>query len=364
VASLGDLLVLLHDAAQRARPARLTVTEWRHGPRSAEAWDRYLRARHGSTFAPASDPADDAQAESSWSVRLHYDGPERYREEAAGRQAGHRYVVRDGPRWLSWDADWGVVSSDSEPEGGPLSSSVAFLLDPVVLVGAFRFDDPRAVELVGRPALHVSARPRDAWDQGGPGVFRLGPGADQVELTFDAETGALLRSESRIDGKPFHRLDVNEIDYASSPPETFAVEPPPGHDEPPGPWMRPRRLPLHELAASAPFVLLVPSRVPDGWRLGDAQLLDGRERPRVEATAFLDYSSRDGAYALAIRERSARVDADTAAETTDRGETVTPRFVVTLVRSGTWVELQGDDRELLVDLVRALEPAPTEPPRL
>ena len=362
--SLGDLLLLLHDAAERTRPARLTVTEWRHGPLSAEAWDRYLRARHGTALPHASDPAEEAPAESTWSLRLHYDGPERYREESAGAQAGGRYVVRDGPRWLSWDADWGVVSSDSEPDGGPLSSSVAFLLDPVALVGAFRFDHPRETELARRPALTVDARPRAAWEQAGSGVFRLGPGADLVDLSFDAETGALLRSESRIDGQPFQRIEVTEIEYTASPPETFAVEAPPGHDAPPGPWMRPRRLPLHELAAIAPFHVLAPSRVPDGWRLGDAQLLDGREHPRVEATVFLDYSSRNGAYAIAIRERAAKDDEDTAAETTDRGATVTPRFVVTLVRSGTWVELTGDDHDLLHELAAALEPAPSAPPRM
>jgi hypothetical protein len=272
--------------------------------------------------------------------------------------------VRDGVRWLSWDADWGVVSSDSEPDARPLSSSVAFLLDPVPLVAAFRFDEPRAAEVAGRRALTVDARPRDAWEHAGSGAFRLGPGADVVRLTFDAETGALLRSESSIDGTAFHRLEVTEIEYASSPPKTFAVEPPPGHDDPPGPWMRPRRLSLHELAASAPFAVLAPTRVPDGWRLGDAQLLDGREQPRVEATAFLDYTSRNGAYAIAIRERGARGDLDTAPETLDRGATVTPRFVVTLVRSRTWVELSGDDRDLLLDLAGALEPAQTERPRL
>jgi hypothetical protein len=80
--------------------------------------------------------------------------------------------------------------------------------------------------------------------------------------------------------------------------------------------------------------------------------------------AFLDYASRNGAYAIAIRQRAAQEDADVATETVDRGETVTPRFIVTLVCSGTWVELQGDDRELLLDLACALEPAPTDLPRL
>ena len=123
MATLGELLELIHDAGQRASPAQLTVVEWHHGPRTSRAWDAYMRARHPTAYVRASDPTPEAPDESRWTVRLVYDGPERFREESAGRQLGARYLVRDGDLWLTWDKDWGIVSSDSEPEDGPPAST-------------------------------------------------------------------------------------------------------------------------------------------------------------------------------------------------------------------------------------------------
>jgi hypothetical protein len=361
VATIGDLLALVHDAACRASPARLTVSEWRHGPRSAEAWDAFMRSRHGTTYQRVPDSVPEPPDESRWSVTLSYETRERFREESAGPQAGVRYFVRNGEHWLTWDADWGLVTSDSEPDGGLRVPSFAFLLDPVELVPALRFGRPDEGSLAGRPTLTTLATPRPV-DAGGA-FLRVGPGADAVELSFDAETGALLRSEASIGGAPFHRLEVTEIVYEPIAPERFAVVPPDGHEGEAGRWPRPVVLPLHELATKTPFTLLVPGRVPDGWRLVTSQLLEGRERPPLEATAFLDYTSSDGAYPVGMRERASAA-ADSASGVVDHGSTVAPRFVVTVVRSGTWVELAGSDRDLLVELADELVPAPTKPPRL
>ena len=51
----------------------------------------------------ASAPA--APQETSRTTRLALESPTRYREESAGVQAGKRYQVRDGERWVVWDAD-------------------------------------------------------------------------------------------------------------------------------------------------------------------------------------------------------------------------------------------------------------------
>ena len=361
MATLGELLELIHDAGHRASPAQLTVVEWHHGPRTSRAWDAYMRARHPTAYARASDPTPDAPDESRWTVRLVYDGPERFREESAGRQLGSRYLVRDGDLWLTWDKDWGVVSSDSEPEDGPPASTLGFMLDPVELVAAFRFGSPSTGSVAGRPALIVRATSRSG-NQGSV-VFRVGPGADAVELAFDAERGALLRSEATLDGEPFHRLEVTEIAFGAAPADAFAVEPPAGHEGKAGRWARPVAMPLHELASSAPFTVLLPARVPDGWRLGITQLLDGREHPRLETTAFLDYASPDGVYSIGIRER-ATDGGDAGPDVVDSGPTVSPRFTLTLVREGTWVELSGAERDLLEELARELVPASSRAPGL
>jgi hypothetical protein len=226
MASLGDLLELIHHATIRARPAQLTVDEWRHNARAAQAWDAFMRARHPKSQAPADLPPD-PPAESRSTVRLVYDGPERYREEAAGSQEGARYIVRDGDRWITWDRDWGLVSSDSELEDAPPASSLGFMLDPVELSSSFRFAPPTDGTIAGRPSLTVVATARE--DTPGSALFRVGPGAEAVELSFDAQTGALLRSEAAVDGQPFHRLEVTEITYGPSPAEAFVVAPPAGH---------------------------------------------------------------------------------------------------------------------------------------
>src|SRR6476659_7645204 len=146
VTRLGEVLELLHGAGERARPARLTVLEWTHRSRSAAAFDRFMaehHARHAGapvTHIASAESAPAAPQETSRTTRLALESPTRYREESAGVQAGKRYQVRDGERWVVWDADWGAVTHETAPEGGPPSTSYALLLDPVGLVGAYRLE--------------------------------------------------------------------------------------------------------------------------------------------------------------------------------------------------------------------------------
>jgi hypothetical protein len=375
VGRLGEILELLHGAAERARPARLTVVEWRHGPRTQEAFQRYTAARHrpgaGSMqVAVAQRPGEPAPDETSWTTSLAFDSETRFREDSAGVQTGKRYLVRDGERWVSWDADWGAMTSDSD-ESGALSSSYAFLLDPVGIVSSFRLEPVGATEIAGRAALAVRATPRPVPESTGVALLQLGPGADVVGLDVDAERGALLRSEAFVDGEPFHRLEVTEIAFGPNPPATFDLDLPAGAETHAG-WPRPRRLQLHELAAAAPFRVFAPERVPDGWRLAASLFTEGRERPPVESHVFLSYASRDGAYMVSVTERAAggprhewlEWEYDGDIERADAGEHVEPRHHVRVEREGTVVELAGADPSLLAELARSLAPAPTEPPSL
>jgi hypothetical protein len=369
---LGAILTLLHDAADRSSPARLTVVEWRHGPRSNVAFERFMASHHpaaGSTHSVGSgDPA--APTESSWSTTLSFERTDRFREESAGKQAGGRYLVRDGDRWVAWDKDWGATSSEADGEGGLRSSTYAFLLDPVGLVAALRLSPLSDGEVAGRRVRRVDATPR-----GEPGgeraLFQIGAGADRVELAVDAERGALLRSEAFVDGEPFHRLEVTEIAFGPIPETTFTLALPPGADASQG-WYRPVRLALHEFAATAPFAVFVPERLPLGWRLVESLFTPARERPPIEPEVFLTYVSGDGAYALNVRERAAgsqreewlRWEPSGELELTDAGEHVQPRHYVRVEREGTLVELSGSELPLLTSLVAVLVPAPTGPPSL
>jgi hypothetical protein len=367
MSALGDLLELLHDAAVKARPATLTVVEWSHAARSSEAFARFMAQRHsGTAYASSREPSPE---ESSWSTTLSFEHESRFREEADGRQAGQRFLVRDGSVWLTWDAAWGTVSSEVE-EGAP-SANYGFLLDPVALVGELRLEPTGTAEHAARPAILVHGIPRDGPSVGSM-LLRLGAGADAFALVVDAERGALLRVEAMLHGEPFRRFDVTRIAYGPIDPSTFTVAAPPGAPAAAG-WPRPQPMPLHEIAARAPFTLLVPERVPDGWRL-TAMLLQGRDEPPLPTSATLSYTSPEGAYGVTLQERAAgATDAedgwrtwrrDGELEVADEGEYVDPRHHVRLERDGTVVELSGSDPGLLAQLARSLVPAAAEPPRL
>jgi len=371
VGALGEILEAVHDAPERARPATLTVTEWTHSARSSAAFERFMAARHGSSYAVTQAVAGEGAtpAESRWTTTLAFEGPTRFRESSAGKQSGQRYFVRDGDRWLSWDADWGGASDETEGEGRP-TPTYAFLLDPLALVSGLRLEPAGTTEVGGRAAWHLRATPRD--EPEGPGAsHRLGLGADAYELALDVERGVLLRGEALLDDEPFHRLEVSDIAFGPIDPRTFAVAVPEGAEAPTG-WFRPLRLPLHELAAATPFQVFVPADVPEGWRLVERLLTPARDRPRVAPSVSLVYASREGAYVVGIQERGAEAEhrdslawqRDGYLEVADAGEHVEPRHHVRIAREGTVVELSGADPELLAGLARSLVPAPTEPPRL
>ena len=79
-----------------------------------------MKERHGTGHAVSQSIGGDEPAtdESSWATALALESETRFREDAAGVQADKRYVVRDGDRWVSWDADWGAVTSESAEEQG------------------------------------------------------------------------------------------------------------------------------------------------------------------------------------------------------------------------------------------------------
>ena len=105
----------------RARPARLTVVEWRHGPRSERGVQDAFMA-----LAPPGTRGHGVRAAES-RRRRPTSRAGRRRSRTTGRRGsarrrpacrpGARYLVRDGDRWLPWDADWGGATSDRAEDG-------------------------------------------------------------------------------------------------------------------------------------------------------------------------------------------------------------------------------------------------------
>ena len=118
--------------------------------------------------------------------------------------------------------------------------------------------------------------------------------------------------------------------------------------------------------------MVVPERLPHGWRLVESLFTPARERPSIEPEVFLAYVSGDGAYAVNLRERAAgsrreewlRWEPSGELELADAGEHVQPRHYVRVEREGTLVELSGSELPLLTELVAVLVRAPTGPPSL
>jgi hypothetical protein len=367
--ALGELLELIHDAADHAGPTRLTALEWNDLPRMHEAFGR--SGIGGTAYAgPPRGPET-----SSSTTRLLWQSADVQREESAGVQEGRRVLVRNGPHWTVWDADWGAsAGSDDEGESGP-HPQLAFLVDPAVLLGALRLEPRERTAVAGREAIAVHALPRRGDSPGAPILLhRLGMGAEWFDLAVDAERGTLLYVEASIAAGPFHRFEVIEIAFRKDFPKgTFDFEPPSGEDVQQGLWARPEPVPLDLAAREAPFTVLVPTRVPAGWRLGTL-LVRGRDRPHVEASVHLAYTSPEGAYSVQLRERASGAAADDdwlsyerqgRLEVADAGANVDPRWYVRLEDRGTLVELFGSvPLELLTGLAETLVPARAEPPRL
>ena len=157
--------------------------------------------------------------------------------------------------------------------------------------------------MAGRAAQSVRAVPRTGAEGATAIVFGLGPGADELELAVDAERGALLRVNARLRGEPFRRLEVTEITFGPIPAESTEPALPPGVVA--SGWLRPERLPLHELQRAAPFRVLAPARIPDGWRLVESLFTTARAHPAIEAEVSLVYASPDGAYTVVVGQRAA-----------------------------------------------------------
>ena len=187
---------------------------------------------------------------------------------------------------------------------------------------------------------------------GRDGRFGVGPGADKVDLAVDAERGALLRSEAFLDGEPFRRLEVTEISFGPIHAETIElVFPGCGAC---GRMVSAAQAATPRAGAAAPFPVLVPDRVPDGWRLVESLFTAGRAQPPIEPQVFVSYGSREGAYVVAwtCRVRNptpgvARVARDGDVALADAGEHVEPRHHVRVELEGTVVELAGTDPTLL-----------------
>jgi hypothetical protein len=248
---LGDALALLHGAWGSFRTIRATACERVDAEGQRRAWEREAGADPDSGLAELLDSAEPVGHEHT--TRFWLEKPARLRKESSGTW-GTELVVRDGPRWLTVDADGLATTTGSLIFLGELEQ----LLDPSPLLEALRFQPLGPDMVAGRPAARLHAVPRER-GPGGSVLDQLGSGADAYELAVDAERGILLRVAALVDGEPYSVIELSEVAFDEEfPAGTFAVDPPPRapvHPEPPSQPPEP---------AAAPFTVLAPS-AGAGW---------------------------------------------------------------------------------------------------
>jgi hypothetical protein len=375
--ALGDLLEALYRAGDRPLKA---IAEYRFAVDRGINSRAFHLAHDRGGEAPPLVPANELD---EWRSRVWVDLPDRVREDREGGTHPH-HSVRVGELLRMVSERQGIVEHNVSPGMNDVGEEVVVLLNPWPAVGRLSLQVVGTGERVGRKTLIAHARPRPQ-PLGGEriltdmAIHRIGSGADEYELEVDAERGALLRAEARLEGRPFRTTEVVAIEFDPEfGADEFAFSPPAGAKA--GPLQPyPIHGPVHELAALAPFKTLVPAQVPEEWRLRARYTPGPEDRP---GEVVLNYSTPDGTVSVQIREFGASSAAGRPvvedweqvstshglASIQRRGQRSGNGVLMTshlfLVIDETFVDMSSAelDGDALVRLAEALRPAAPEAP--
>lgn len=155
--------------------------------------------------------------------------PDRVRVEIVSDRQLARVGVRDGPRWLLWDREKGVVSNDLSDviDGRPMIVPPFLsppLIEPTRLLAALWFEPAGKSTRAGRQVLTARARPRHPSRSAQTLTH---------ELDFDAEHGTILRRATLDHGEPISVTDAVHVRYQHPiEPERFELVPPDAQSAP------------------------------------------------------------------------------------------------------------------------------------
>lgn len=384
MSGLGDLLELLHGARQRWQTVRLVVRRWYEPERGRSAMERgaeQARARGGgvSILVTGSPRTSEEEAEipkaSESLSRLWLDpGSDRVRMERSDPH-GDFYSVRVGERWWSYHPIWGATTNEGDLTariGGP--GEVEALLDPALLLGSLDFETIGERTGAGRDGIVVRATPRALDDS-----QRLRPylpeGADDFELLVDVERGIVLRLEARLDGEPFMIIELIEVQFDETfAEEVFVFQAPPGeqvrsHRDV---YARPEGVSIEEAVRRAPFTVLAPRRLPEGWAF-NVLYAPGRDRPPAEPSVVMYLKDPTGLHQLRILQQAeplpdsldwvgVDIDGERLFVWEPQGR-LNSDIEAKLQRGGTHARLTGDvDRTTLLEIANSLRAASPDIP--
>jgi hypothetical protein len=300
---VGDLLELLHGAADRWTTVQTTV-----------------RVRGSAE-----------QATQLWIAKPH-----RWRQEDADSVA-----VGRGRLWWASSPDVGFMSNEDDADfgfGEPMQSFGAHL-DPAQLIPLLSFTQIEH----GRGVVVAHVRPR-----GGQG-FSVGMPRDGDEhvLTIDGERGVVLRIETLIGGEPFSVSELEGTIWdAAIPDDVFELTPSPG-ERVRSPRELHRVVTFEEAAQFAPFPVFAIAELPHGqWRSRVHFTAAGGTHPE---SVYVTYHRADARGVITLFEQPADVPERR------RGHDRPTQVVV--VRAGTRITISSDtyDENRLRELVGKLE---------
>ena len=306
VSELGDLLVLLHGARSRISTVRATVRTWRDDERVREAIERCEQRGTVVTYAPAGEDADREPVQGI--IRVWLAPPDRAREEREGGD-GEGFGVRRGELWWHYAPQSGATTNEAAPEvGSGVARELWWLLDPAPVIGLLDFEVLASGSRAGRDVVRVRAVPRAVVDGDDWPLMRLGVmGADELLVDVDAERGALLRIEGRLEGQPLTVAEVTEIAFDETfGDDVFQFTPPPGEpvrsiaDQ----FAVQRDLTIEQAVALAPFTVWIPARLPGGWET-EIAFAAASDRPPMAPHVHLHYRAPDGTHAVNIAQSPA-----------------------------------------------------------
>jgi hypothetical protein len=370
---LGDILEILFGPRDPFKTVRATIRHWTNADlvENVTGPGRTIMGRRKTSAKDGSTPRIREETLSIWISR-----PDRTRIEER-RQVEERIetslrVVNDR-RWASRDFEGHV-------EMGDVGTSRIGKKVGVSLTDAERHFDPDLIREMmenlaleslglvrtsGRDCARVRAAPR-------PGE-RLWPHwlpteADEYEFHVDRERGVLLAIISKHAGEPFDVNEVLEVAFDQViENELFTYTPEIGEQvRPPVPVVV--RLTLESAVARMPFVVLVPTRLPDAdhteleilhhpaRRGSDREYLTLMYRGEPSNSLWL----HEGAVAAPGHESYVWEEVEQQGQKlliSDPGAGVGMR-IVEMQRDGTHVDIWSDlERECLIDLAMSLRPA-------
>ena len=224
-----NVAALMNDSRHRWSTLRARGFEWRDHELLLQAFRRGTPT--GGTWIQGkfTGPLPDRDPWSLW-ISL----PDDVRTEFRVGTEPVTAVIR-GSTWWSYSPSRGGLTNDGDEHASHGMGSGYPMTDPAGLSQAFAFGPTTSTTFLDRPALEVSARPVDpeSFDfMEGIEVDRaqseLGRGADEYRLHIDAERGVVLRSEARLQGRPFRVIEMEQISFDERlPDETFTLELPP-----------------------------------------------------------------------------------------------------------------------------------------